>query len=115
MMCPHVCSCACMCAHRPAFECILARLVRMRTELGIPNTPPLQRYKLRPKSIEARNSSEKVRAHGGLCGSNARAVALQTSRAAVCFQQGSMLAAVTCPTALQCTLQMCFQQHPMSI
>jgi hypothetical protein len=32
----------------------------MRTELGIPNTPPLQRYQLRPKSLEARNSSEKV-------------------------------------------------------
>lgn len=48
------------CVHRPAFECVLARLVRMRTELGIPNTPPLQRYQLRPKSLDTRNSSEKV-------------------------------------------------------
>lgn len=32
----------------------------MRADAGIPNTPPLQRYKLRPKSLESRNSSETV-------------------------------------------------------
>lgn len=46
--------------HRPSFDSILARLVKMRADAGIPNTPPLQRYKLRPKSLESRNSSETV-------------------------------------------------------
>jgi hypothetical protein len=32
----------------------------MRADLNIPTTPPLQRYQLRPKSQEGRNSSEKV-------------------------------------------------------
>lgn len=51
---PYVCVC------RPTFDIILARLVKMRADLNIPTTPPLQRYQLRPKSLEGRNSSEKV-------------------------------------------------------
>lgn len=47
--------------HRPPFDTILARLMKMRGELGIPTTPPLQRYKLKPKvSQEGRYSGEKV-------------------------------------------------------
>jgi hypothetical protein len=45
---------------RPTFDTILARLVKMRADAGIPSTPSLQKYKLRAKSQESRHSSEKV-------------------------------------------------------